>query len=262
MQLPIYVLDVFAPKRFSGNPAAVIPLEEWLEDEIMQKIAQENNQAETAFVLPLKGDWQIRWFTPTMEVNLCGHATMAAAHVIYGTNPTLSGPIKFFSRSGWLQVNKVGNRYALDMPKDTLVSYDQPPFLFEALGMDVIDFVKGREDFLALVADSQMLRRMQPDLSLIKRLNGRGLIVTAQDEEFDYVCRCFFPQTGIEEDPATGSAACTLAQYWTTKLNKSSFTSFQASPRGAIIESNLLADRVELIGDVVPYLNGQIEIDG
>lgn len=260
--LPIYVVDVFANRLFSGNPAAVIPLDSWLDDALMQQIAQENNQAETAFLVPLQNDWHIRWFTPTTEVNLCGHATIASAHVLRTENGKQQGAIRFFSRSGWLEV-KHGDHsgYCLDMPSDKAEPYDPPPFLFEALGTDVVEFYKGREDFLAVVEDSARLRTMKPDFSLIKRLNSRGLLVTAPDHEFDFVSRCFFPQTGVDEDPATGSAHCTLTQYWHNKTGRTSFKAYQASQRGAIIHCRLEHDRILLEGNALTYLKGRINLE-
>lgn len=260
MTLPIYVVDAFAEGLFSGNPAAVIPLEDWLDDQLMQKIAQENNQAETAFILPIKGAWHIRWFTPTVEVNICGHATIASAHVISKALDQPSERIKFWSRSGWLHVDIQGDEYTLDLPADELTTHDPPPFMFEALGVDVLGFWKGREDFLTLVADSQQLRKLNPDLTLIARLKARGLIVTAPDETYDFVSRCFFPQSGIDEDPATGSGHATLTKFWSERTNKTSFTAYQASERGALVHCSLHGDRVSLTGKAITYLTGHINL--
>ncbi|MEZ5029889.1 MAG: PhzF family phenazine biosynthesis protein [Saprospiraceae bacterium] len=260
MELPIYVVDAFAQGRFSGNPAAVIPVEAWPEDRLMQQIAQENNQAETAFIKPIDGAYHIRWFTPTIEVNLCGHATMASAHVLVHHLNQRESKYRFWSRSGWLHVDCVGEAYALDLPADELKPVDIPPFMFDALGLDVLEFWKGRDDFLALVDNSQMLRRLTPDFSLITRLKSRGLIVTAADEEFDFVSRCFYPQSGIDEDPATGSAHTTLTRFWADRTGKSNLSAFQASERGASIICTLDQERVILQGRCYTYLQGQITI--
>lgn len=262
MFLPIYVVDAFADGLFSGNPAAVIPVEQWPADDLMQRIAQENNQAETAFILPMEGAWHIRWFTPSTEVNLCGHATMASAHVLNRHLGHTGERFRFWSRSGWLQVSAQGDTYTLDLPADELEPYDTPPFMFEALGVDVLEFWKGRDDFLVLIEDSQRLRRLQPDFGIISRLRARGLIVTAADREFDFVSRCFFPQTGINEDPATGSAHTTLTKLWAAKTGKTEFNAYQASPRGARIRCALQGDRVFLEGKAITYLTGSIQIPG
>lgn len=260
MSLPIYVIDAFADAPFTGNPAAVIPLERWPEDGVMQQIAQENNQAETAFLLPMGEVWHIRWFTPTTEVNLCGHATIASAHVIHRHLGQAGPRIRFWSRSGWLQVDIRENNYVLDMPADDLTPYDTPPFLFEALGMDPLEFWKGRDDFLVLVESSLRLRQMTPDLGIIARLKARGLIITAADDQYDFISRCFFPQSGINEDPATGSAHTTLTRFWAMKTGRQRFTAYQASPRGARIRCALEGERVLLEGQAITYLTGSIHV--
>ncbi|MCF8238248.1 MAG: PhzF family phenazine biosynthesis protein [Saprospiraceae bacterium] len=260
MELPIYVVDAFATGRFTGNPAAVIPVQEWPEDDLMQKIAQENNQAETAFILPIKGAYHIRWFTPTLEVNLCGHATMASAHVLRHHLQEEAPRIRFWSRSGWLHVDCHGDGYSLDLPADDLKAFDIPPFMFDALGVDVIEFWKGRDDFLALIEDSVVLRQIQPDYSLIGRLKSRGLIVTAADGQYDFISRCFYPQSGIQEDPATGSAHTTLTKFWSERSGRDQLSAFQASPRGASIQCTLEKERVILKGECYTYLQGQITL--
>lgn len=260
MELPIFVVDAFARGRFTGNPAGVIPVNAWPDDRLMQQIAQENNQAETAFIMPIDGAYHIRWFTPTVEVNLCGHATMASAHVLRHHMNQQDTRFRFWSRSGWLHVDCLDDAYALDLPADELKSFDIPPFMFDALGLDVVEFWKGRDDFLALVEDSQMLSKLTPDFSLISRLKSRGLIVTAADEEFDFVSRCFYPQSGIDEDPATGSAHTTLTRFWSDRTGKTNLTAFQASERGAAITCKMDKERVILQGQCYTYLQGQITI--
>lgn len=260
MNLPIYVVDAFSEGLFTGNPAAVILLTDWLPDVQMQKIAQENNQAETAFLMPMQDVWHIRWFTPTMEVNLCGHATLASAHVLVHHLGNQVDKIRFWSRSGWLSVEIKDGLYTLDLPADELTPYDPPPFMFEAIGMDVVEFLKGREDFLAVVQDADRLREIHPDYGLISRLRARGLIVTAQDTQYDFISRCFFPQTGIKEDPATGSGHATLTQYWSKKTGKTSFRAYQASTRGARINCRIDGERVFLEGQAITYLIGEIRV--
>ncbi len=260
MELPIYVVDAFATGRFSGNPAAVIPVTEWPEDDLMQKIAQENNQAETAFILPINGAFHIRWFTPTVEVNLCGHATMASAHVLKCHLKATETRFRFWSRSGWLHVDCLEDGYALDLPADELKEFDIPPFMFDALGVDVIGFWKGRDDFLALVENSDILKQLNPDFSLIARLKSRGLIVTAADSEYDFISRCFYPQSGINEDPATGSAHTTLSRFWADRTGRAELSAYQASERGAVIRCTLDKERVILQGSCYTYLQGEITI--
>ncbi len=260
MELPIYVVDAFATGVFSGNPAAVIPVTEWPEDELMQKIAQENNQAETAFILPINGAYHIRWFTPTIEVNLCGHATMASAHVLKQHLKAPETRFRFWSRSGWLHVDCLEDGYALDLPADELREYDIPPFMFDALGVDVVEFWKGRDDFLALLENSELLRQLTPDFTLIARLKSRGLIVTAPDGEYDFISRCFYPQSGINEDPATGSAHTTLSRFWADRTGRAELSAFQASQRGAAIRCTLDKERVILKGACYTYLQGEITL--
>ncbi len=260
MELPIYAVDAFATGLFTGNPAAVIPVSEWPKDDLMQKIAQENNQAETAFILPIKGAYHIRWFTPTVEVNLCGHATMASAHVLRHHLEEEETRIRFWSRSGWLHVECQEDGYALDLPADELKAYDIPPFMFDALGVDVVEFWKGRDDFLALIEDPEILRQLQPDYALIGRLKSRGLIVTAPDHKYDFISRCFYPQSGIQEDPATGSAHTTLTSFWADRKGLAQLSAFQASPRGASIQCTLDKERVVLKGKCYTYLQGEISI--
>ncbi len=263
MQLPLYQLDAFTDHVFGGNPAAVVPLSSWLPDDTMQSIAAENNLAETAFYVPTEEGFHIRWFTPTVEVDLCGHATLATAYVIFDLDNYPHDTIRFDSRSGELKVTKEGEWLVLDFPVDMLhKQLLTPPALLEALGeITPVDIVKGKTDFLVVLENEQQVRNLQLDVIVLSTVPARGVIVTAKGDEVDFVSRFFAPQSGIAEDPVTGSAHTSLTPYWAEKLQKNEFVALQVSPRGGYLKTKLRGERVDIAGQVRLYLRGTIEIN-
>ncbi len=258
MELSIYQVDAFANQRFRGNPAAVVPLETWLPDALMQDIAQENNLAETAFFVPEGDGWRLRWFTPTVEVNLCGHATVAAAHVLYAHLGYAKPQLAFQSKSGLLTVTQREGQYTLNFPTDTLTPIDAHPALAAALNVAPVEVWRGREDWLVVLGSQAQLEALQPDFRGIAAAGGRGTLVTAPGTEVDFVSRCFFPQTGVDEDPVTGSAHTTLTPYWAQRLGKNELTARQLSRRGGELRLKLSGERTEISGGAVTYLQGKI----
>lgn len=261
MKLKLYQIDAFSDRSFSGNPAAVCPLHEWISEDLMQKIAMENNLAETAFYVQKENQVEIRWFTPTVEVDLCGHATLASAYVLFNYEGFDQTTIHFYSpRSGALPVKKNGRQITLNFPVDTLVSCEITEELhscFEAVPQEAY---KGKTDYV-LVFDSEMtIKSLRPKLSNIEKLKARGLMATAMGTETDFVSRFFAPQSGIDEDPVTGSAHTTLTPLWSKKLNKLNLTARQLSSREGNINCRLNNDRVELTGTCYPYLIGEITV--
>ncbi|MEZ4901095.1 MAG: PhzF family phenazine biosynthesis protein [Spirosomataceae bacterium] len=263
MQLAIYQLDAFTDKVFGGNPAAVVPLTHWLSDEIMQAIAAENNLAETAFYVPTPSGFHIRWFTPTIEVDLCGHATLATAYVLFFIENHPTNELSFDSRSGILKVRKEGDWLVLDFPADNLhKQLVAPPALLEALGSTTpIEILRGKTDFMAVLENEAQVRALQPDVIVLSTLPARGVIVTAPGDVVDFVSRFFAPQSGIAEDPVTGSAHTSLAPYWAEKLGKTQLSALQVSARGGVLKTKVINDRVEIAGQVKLYLKGTIEIE-
>ena len=260
MQLKIYQLDAFTDKIFGGNPAAVIPLTEWLSDELMQKIALENNLAETAFYVPDGDRFHLRWFTPTVEVNLCGHATLATAYTIFHYENYPKSVIEFTSRSGILKVEKQGDLLELDFPADKLQPAETPQALIEALGATPKETLKGLTDYMLIFDNEAQIKAFEPDFRKIASVKCRGIIVTAKGDEVDFVSRFFGPQSGIDEDPVTGSAHTTLTPYWAKVLNKTILSAKQVSPRGGELMCTLVGDRVKIAGKVTPYLVGEINV--
>ncbi len=254
-------IDAFTDHIFGGNPAAVVPLDEWLDDKVMQQIAEENNLSETAFIIPDQNDYAIRWFTPNNEVDLCGHATLATAHYLFHHCRLDKNQVSFSSRSGQLQVNKLENGYLMNLPTDRLTPLNKTKGLEVALGMTVQEAFNGKEDILVVLNSYLEVVRLRPDFEKIKTLGGRGVIVTAPGKTTDIVSRCFYPAYGIDEDPVTGSAHTTLAPYWVEKLKKQKFTAFQASARGGHIICDLKDDRTFLQGNAVTYSIGEIFLE-
>lgn len=261
MGLPIYIIDAFTDRIFGGNPAAVVPLKSWLSDEHLQKIAQENNQAETAFFVELPDNTiHIRWFTPLLEVNLCGHATLAAAHVLFNISKTQTTAIEFNSLSGKLVAKKTAGGIQLDFPLDYFLETEAPDKLIKGLNSTPNEIYIGREDFLCVFDYEEKIKRLTPDFALLGELKSRGVIVTAKGNDVDYVCRYFAPGYGINEDHATGSIQTTLTNYWSKKLNKKSLTSIQISKRTGKFTTELSGDRVLITGNTITYLTGEISI--
>lgn len=259
MMLPIYQVDAFASELFRGNPAAVVPLEEWLPDTVLLSIALENNLSETAYLVPDRNGYHIRWFTPVVEVALCGHATLASAHVVFSELGFDGETIEFQSKSGPLTVKCGGSGYIMDFPAEPSDSCDVPKPLTEGLGLEP-DLVMKGTDYLAVVSTQLQIEKLAPDFRKLARLKSRGLIVTAPGDDCDFVSRCFFPQTGIDEDPVTGSAHCQMTPYWVDRLGKSKLVARQLSARGGEVICIMQGDRVLLEGQAVKYLEGKIEI--
>ncbi len=260
MKLTIYQVDAFTSNLFGGNPAAVCPLQQWLSDELMQKIALENNLSETAFFVPEGDGFHLRWFTPATEVDLCGHATLATGHVLFEHLGYGKNEIKFKSRSGILGIKKEQGNYVLNFPTDKLKEVEPPQFILEALGYQPKSCFQGREDYLVEVENQEMVENTNPDFGILKKLKARGIIVTAPGKKVDFVSRCFFPAFGIDEDPVTGSAHTTLTPYWAKKLGKNELNAQQISSRLGELNCKLLGDRVEIGGKAVTYLKGEINI--
>lgn len=257
MEITIYQVDAFASRRFEGNPAAVCPLEQWLDDGLMQSIAAENNLAETAFFVPCEGGFQIRWFTPTCEVDLCGHATLASAWVLYNRLGYQKAPLTFQSRSGPLSVSRSGDWLELDFPAQPAEPCDIPGPANRALSVSPQACFHSA-DYLLVFDREQDVAEAQPDLDALRELNLRGVILTAPSEQFDFVCRFFAPNFGIDEDPVTGSAFTQLIPYWAKRLGKQTLSAKQVSPRGGEVGCELVGDRVKIRGQAVLYLEGRI----
>ena len=256
----IYQIDSFSTQIFKGNPAAVMILEEWLPDLIMQNIALENNLSETAFVVKEKGEWYIRWFTPLSEVDLCGHATLAAAHVIMSEEYLANDSIQFQSRSGILKVRKSLDQYIMNFPSDPPQQSNIKWDIEKGTGYKSSIFLKGKDDFLVVLENEDQIKNLKPDFQLIADLPGRGLIVSAPGNESDFVSRCFFPQTGVPEDPVTGSAHCTLACYWSGRLGKNILEAVQLSPRSGKLKVEFKDNRVFLYGSAVTFMKGIVRL--
>lgn len=261
MRTPIYQLDAFTDRRFAGNPAAVMPMDAYPSDETLQAIAAENNLAETAFLVRdgdgAGADYRLRWFTPTVEVPLCGHATLASAAVVMERLEPGRDRVVFATASGPLVATRDGNRYRLDFPARTLDAIAVPSGMATALGVEPIEVRAHALDFVALLPDAATVRGLAPDFRAIAALGRMGVIVTAEsDDGYDFVSRYFAPSVGIDEDPVTGSAHCTLAPYWAARTGRTAFRAYQASARGGEIGCRVLGDRVVLDGGCVFYLEG------
>jgi PhzF family phenazine biosynthesis protein len=260
MELRLYQVDAFADRLFSGNPAAVCPLDAWLPDETMQQIAAENNLAETAFYVHADEGLEIRWFTPTVEVDLCGHATLASAYVVITHDGPVGDVIEFSSKSGPLKVRRRGELLVLDFPADPVEPVSAPRLLIDALGREPIETCKGRTDYLVVYGAEEQVSALSPDLRDLAAVPARGIIVTAPGREVDFVSRFFAPQVGVPEDPATGSAHTTLTPYWTSRLGERELSATQLSRRRGRLRCRLVGDRVEIAGRAVPYLAGTITL--
>lgn len=257
----MYQVDAFTSRVFAGNPAAVCILEKWLDDGLMQHIANENNLSETAFAVPVNKRYEIRWFTPEVEVDLCGHATLATGHVLFNHLDFPSDRVEFFSpHSGNLSVEKKGELLTLDFPADTLEEMVVPEIIVTALQKPPLKAFKGKSDFMFIYASQSEIESLQPDFGLLAQVGGRGVIVTAMGNEVNFVSRFFAPQTGINEDPVTGSAHTSLTPYWASVLGKNKLTARQLSARGGELICELLGERVLISGEAVSYMEGEINI--
>jgi len=257
-RIAIEQLAAFAEAPFEGNPAAVCCLDAWLPDALMQAIATENNLSETAFLVGGGGRYQLRWFTPTCEVDLCGHATLAAAAVVFRQEPQRD-TLLFQSRSGPLRVQREGDRICLDFPVQRAHPCLPPAGLGEAIGATPQSCLQG-VDLIAVFADEDTIRSLHPDPERVAALPGRGLIVTAPGQHVDVVSRFFAPGCGIPEDPVTGSAHCSLTPYWCETLDKNELSARQLSARGGSLRCTLQGERVLISGRVIPYLSGTIQV--
>jgi PhzF family phenazine biosynthesis protein len=261
MKLKLYQVDAFADRLFSGNPAGVCPLEKWIPDELMQNIAMENNLAETAFFVKEGNIFHIRWFTPVLEVDLCGHATLASAHVIFKHLNFKEEKIQFKSKSGDLSVKKENDFLILNFPTDTLEKTETPIALAEGLGIAPKEAYKGISDYLLIYDNQKQIEKIQPDFRLLSKVIARGIIITAIGNDCDFVSRFFAPLSGINEDPVTGSAHTTLIPYWHKVLHKTEMTAMQLSKRKGKLKCKYLGERVEIGGKARTYLIGEIETE-
>lgn len=261
MRIRIFQLDAFASRRFVGNPAAVMLFSEFPADDTLQDIAAENNLAETAFLVPEGGDYRLRWFTPTVEVPLCGHATLASAAVVFERLAPERAQVVFQTMSGPLTVRRRGLDYVMDLPSRRTTAVPPPASLLTALGVPCLEVRADAFDYTVLLESASVVRRLQPDIAAIAQLDRTGVIVTAAgDDAYDLVSRYFAPAKGIPEDPVTGSAHCSLAPYWASRLGKSELRAYQASPRGGELVCRVVGERVELQGACVFYMEGEAQI--
>jgi PhzF family phenazine biosynthesis protein len=259
MELKLYQVDAFSDVVFGGNPAAVVPLSEWLEDATLQRIAMENNLSETAFYVKKDGQFLLRWFTPEIEVDLCGHATLATAHVLFEHEGFQGNIVNFYSsRSGKLNVKKTENGLTLDFPTDTVARVTLSEELLACFSQKPIEAYRGKTDVVLILQHEIEIKQLQFDLARIKLIQARGVIATAKGKEVDFVSRFFGPQVGVPEDPVTGSAHTTLTPIWAEKLKKNKMTAKQLSARGGLLTCELLGERVEITGRAVTYMEGRI----
>ncbi len=260
MRIPYYHVDAFASEQFRGNPAGVCLLHAWLPDKTLMRIAAENRHSETAFVVMDEDSIRLRWFTPVKEVNLCGHATLATAFVMFEYRQFAGSVIHFETNSGTLTVEREGDLLVLDLPSRPTEPCDTPGALLRALGQTPLEVRRARA-YLAVLVDESSVRDLQPDLNAILELDAAGLIVTAPGVEVEFVSRYFAPKLGVPEDPVTGSAHCALTPYWSKRLGKTRMNARQLSARGGELTCDFLGERVKLGGRAVNYLSGVIELD-
>jgi PhzF family phenazine biosynthesis protein len=262
MEIPLYQVDAFSARQFGGNPAAVCPLEFWLPAQLMQAIAAENNLAETAFLVREGERWGLRWFTPEREVDLCGHATLASAYVLFQYLGAPGNTVVFDSRSGELTVSRQGDRLCLNFPSLPAQRVDPHPRLIEGLGTQPLEILAVKDFYLVVYASEDDVRTLQPNFDVLRLMDHFGIIATARGREVDFVSRFFAPAAGIPEDPVTGSAHCTLTPYWAQRLGKKSMRARQISARGGELWVEEAADRILIAGQVAPYLRGTITVEG
>ena len=265
MKLEIFQVDAFTKNIFGGNPAAVCPLDAWLSDETMQQIAAENNLAETAFFVKNGDGYDLRWFTPTVEMDLCGHATLASAYVLCELLGEKSDMLKFQTQSGELTVEKNDDLLVLDFPSRPAVACRAPDGLIEAIGKTPREVLKSR-DYMMVYESEDDVRAVSPDFAAMLKISAlkipaHGVIVTAPGKDCDFVSRFFAPEVGVFEDPVTGSSHCTLIPYWAEKLEKNNLFARQVSARGGELFCELIGDRVKIGGNAVLYLKGEINVD-
>ena len=261
MKIPIYQIDAFAEKPFAGNPAAICPLDEWLGDDVMQFIAIENNLSETAFLVGGGGSYDLRWFTPAHEVDLCGHAALASAHVVFNSLEPERQEVSFSTRSGELLVKRDGDRLTMSFPTIENQPIATPEGLSQAIGIEIEQTLTSSQDLMAVVDNADTVINLDPDYEFIAtKVRERGLIVTAPGDDCDFVSRFFAPQAGIKEDPVTGSAHCQLVPYWAARLGKKNLLAKQVSTRGGTLYCEDASGRVMLSGRTIPFLEGTITL--
>jgi PhzF family phenazine biosynthesis protein len=260
MKIKLYQVDAFANKVFEGNPAAVCPLENWLDDHLLQKIAEENNLSETAFFVQTDKNIQLRWFTPLEEVDLCGHATLAAAYVLYQHCHYCAPSAIFDTKSGQLVVTKIDAGFSMDFPASMPQVVDAPAALLLGLGNIKAHTILAGFDYVVVLDSVKEVMSLNPDFSQWLNLDLRGVVVTAQGTDVDFVSRCFFPKLSVNEDPVTGSAHCELAPYWGRRLGLSVLCGRQLSKRSGVVHCGLVEDRVILTGNGVEYMTGEISV--
>jgi PhzF family phenazine biosynthesis protein len=260
MKLDFYQVDAFAERVFEGNPAAVVALDDWPDDALLQAIAMENNLSETAFFAPEEDGFRLRWFTPRAEVDLCGHATLATAHVLYAHRGEVRDSLHFLTRSGSLRVRREAPGYCMDFPAAVSRPVAIPGDLIDGLGARKPLEVLAGPDYLVVLAREADVAELKPDFAALAGLEARGVIVTAPGTDCDFVSRCFFPKLGVNEDPVTGSAHCQMAPYWASRLGRMNLRARQISPRAGRVECRVRGDRVELLGQAVTCLVGALQL--
>jgi PhzF family phenazine biosynthesis protein len=258
--MKIYQVDAFNNEVFKGNPAAVIPLKSWISNELMQNIAEENNLSETVFFVENNDCFEIKWFTPTCEIDLCGHATLAAAHIIFSELKYSKKELKFNSKSGFLTVTKKDDWYILNFPSENINKVKYPEKLSNALGASILEVFEGKWKLVVVLENEEIIKNLEPNFGLLSELTWNGIIVTAKGEKVDFVSRFFAPKIGINEDPVTGSAHTLLIPYWSEKLDKKNLTALQLSKRIGILNCTYLNERVEMSGQAKTYLKGKLTI--
>jgi PhzF family phenazine biosynthesis protein len=261
MKLSLYQVDAFAETVFKGNPAAIIPLDDWMDDDLMQQIAMENNLSETAYIVKTDSGYHIRWFTPEYEIDLCGHATLASAYVIKNFLEPHVAEINFTTqKAGTLKAAAKEGLYTLDFPARMPEPCEVPEQLLTSIGTSAAVEVLRSRDYFVVLPNEEAVRNAEPDYTLMKELDTIGVIITAKGHEADVVSRCFYPGAGIPEDPVTGSAHCNIVPYWSEKLGKTKLFCRQLSARGGDLQCELAGDRVLMSGKCVLFLQGEINL--
>lgn len=264
MGLPLFHVDAFTDRPFAGNPAAVCLLPSWKANGWLQDVARELNLSETAFLVQIADGFDLRWFTPKAEVDLCGHATLASAHVLWQQGVVKSGEeIRFSTRSGILKAVRMGDAIELDFPLEPDEPADPPANLLPALGVSARYVGKNRFDYVVEVESEQVLRQVTPDFKLLGMIPCRGVIVTSRsaDPQFDFASRAFFPRLGVDEDPVCGSAHCCLGPFWQRRMRKNHFVAYQASARGGVVKVRVAEDRAYLGGKAITVASGELLIE-
>ena len=261
MGIAITQVDAFTNRPFAGNPAAVCILPQAPDEQWMRDVAREMNLSETSFLVPQNGGYNLRWLTPSVEVDLCGHATLAAAHVLWEEGRLAAdAQARFHTRSGTLLARRNGDWIEMDFPAKAEEAAEAPPYLASALGVTPVHVGRNQFDYLVELDSAATVRNLQPDFTALRKLGVRGVIVTARSDtpEFDFISRFFAPGAGIDEDPVTGSAHCCLGPYWSKRLGKTEFVAYQASARGGVVRVHCCGDRVQLGGQAVTVLRGEL----